>query len=118
MNAEEILARLIAFPTVVGTPNGAIVNWIRGYCRAAGADVTVLVGPEGDRSNLFVTVGPREARGYIISRHMDVVPAGEPEWSSDTAITIHGEVDDGRPHSRRNEADCPVSVGGFGRELR
>jgi acetylornithine deacetylase len=86
MNVEEILARLIAFPSVVGMPNDAIVDWIREYCQAAGADVTVLPGPEGDRFNLFVTVGPSEARGYIISGHMDVVPAGEPEWSSDPFV--------------------------------
>jgi acetylornithine deacetylase len=86
MNVEEILARLIAFPTVVGTPNGAIVDWIGDSCKAAGTEVTVLPGPEGDRSNLFVTIGPRERRGYIISGHMDVVPAGEPEWSSDPFV--------------------------------
>jgi acetylornithine deacetylase len=86
MNVEEILARLIAFPTVVGTPNGAVVDWISDYCRSAGAEVTVLPGPEGDRSNLFVTIGPRERRGHVISGHMDVVPAGEPEWSSDPFV--------------------------------
>ena len=86
MNVQEILARLIAFPSVVGTPNGAIVDWIRDYCQAAGVDVTILPGPEGDRSNLFVTIGPRERQGYIISGHLDVVPAGEPDWSSDPFI--------------------------------
>ncbi|HEV2900125.1 MAG TPA: acetylornithine deacetylase [Pseudaminobacter sp.] len=86
MNVEEILARLVAFPSVVGTPNGAIVDWIRGYCEAAGAEVTVLAGPEGDRSNLFATIGPLEGRGYILSGHMDVVPAGEQEWDSDPFI--------------------------------
>lgn len=86
MSVEKILARLIAFPTVVGTPNDAIVDWIRDYCRSAGAEVTLLPGPEGDRSNLFVTIGPRERRGYVISGHMDVVPAGEPEWNSDPFV--------------------------------
>jgi acetylornithine deacetylase len=86
MNVQDILAKLIAFPSVVGTANGAIVDWIREYCEAAGAAATVLRGPEGDRSNLFVTIGPREARGYIISGHMDVVPAGEPGWSSDPFV--------------------------------
>ncbi|TIO17506.1 MAG: acetylornithine deacetylase [Mesorhizobium sp.] len=86
MNVEEILATLIAFPSVVGMPNGAIVDWIRDYCQTAGAEVTVLPGPEGDRSNLFVTIGPRERRGHVISGHMDVVPAGEPEWSSDPFV--------------------------------
>ncbi|RWC00286.1 MAG: acetylornithine deacetylase [Mesorhizobium sp.] len=86
MNVEEILANLIAFRSVVGTPNGAIVDWIREYCQAAGAEVTALQGPEGDRSNLVVTVGPRERRGYVLSGHMDVVPASEPEWSSDPFV--------------------------------
>ncbi|MBX5168314.1 acetylornithine deacetylase [Rhizobium sp. NZLR1b] len=86
MDVKEILARLIAFPSVVGTPNGAIADWIRNYCRKAGADVTVHLGPEGDRYNLFATVGPREGQGYILSGHMDVVPAGEREWSSDPFV--------------------------------
>jgi acetylornithine deacetylase len=86
MNVEEILATLIAFPSVVGVPNDAIVDWIGAYCQAAGADVTVLPGPEGDRSNVFVTIGPRQARGYVLSGHMDVVPAAEPEWSSDPFV--------------------------------
>nr|WP_295886541.1 acetylornithine deacetylase [uncultured Devosia sp.] len=83
MNAEEILAKLVAFPTVVGTPNHAIVEWIGSYCMANGVSVSVLTGPEGDRSNLFATVGPREGRGYILSGHMDVVSARETGWTSD-----------------------------------
>jgi acetylornithine deacetylase len=86
MGVEEILARLIAFPTIVGTPNDAIVDWVRGYCQAAGAEVTVLPGPEGDRANLFATIGPREAQGYLVSGHMDVVPASEPEWTADPFV--------------------------------
>jgi acetylornithine deacetylase len=80
---EDLLARLVAFPSVVGSPNGAIVAWIAEYCRAHGASVTVLPGPEGDRCNLFATVGPRDEPGYILSGHTDVVPAGEAQWSSD-----------------------------------
>src|SRR5215211_5310202 len=83
MDVEEILARLVAFPSVVGTPNDAIMGWIRDHCQAAGAEVTVVPGPEGDRTNLFATIGPREIPGYIISGHMDVVPAGEPDWHAD-----------------------------------
>ena len=64
----------------------------RYYCRAHGATVEVLPGPEGDRCNLFATVGPRDKAGYILSGHMDVVPAGEAEWSSD-------------PFSLRSEGD-------------
>jgi acetylornithine deacetylase len=92
MMVEDLLARLVAFPSVVGTPNGAIVAWIADYCRAHGATVAVLPGPEGDRCNLLATVGPRDKAGYILSGHMDVVPAGETEWSSDP-FTLRAEGD-------------------------
>ncbi len=83
MNVEEILAALIGFPSIVGTPNNAIVDWISAYAKASGAEVSVLPGPEGDRANLFITIGPRDVPGYILSGHTDVVPAGEAEWTTD-----------------------------------
>jgi acetylornithine deacetylase len=83
MDTLDILSRLVAFPSVVGTPNGNIVDWIRQYLQGLGATVTVLPGPEGDRANLFATIGPRDVPGYILSGHMDVVPARETGWTSD-----------------------------------
>ncbi|WP_189046720.1 acetylornithine deacetylase [Aliidongia dinghuensis] len=83
MTVIEILDRLIGFPSVVGTPNDAIVGWIKDYLEGYGARVSVLTGPEGDRANLFATIGPATVPGYVLSGHMDVVPAKEPEWSSD-----------------------------------
>ena len=80
---EDLLARLIAFPSVVGRPNGAIVEWVRGYAEGCGATVTIVPGPEGDRANLFATIGPADVPGFILSGHMDVVPAGEPDWTGD-----------------------------------
>lgn len=83
MQAVEILEQLVAFPSIVGQANSAIVDWIRAYVARFNQEVTILPGPEGDRSNLFATIGPRNVPGYILSGHMDVVPANEPEWSSD-----------------------------------
>lgn len=92
MDTVEILARLVAFRSVVGTPNDGIVGWVQAYLQGLGIHVTVLPGPEGDRSNIFATIGPRDAAGYILSGHMDVVPAGEPGWTSE-------------PFALRKEAD-------------
>ncbi|WFU12759.1 acetylornithine deacetylase (plasmid) [Rhizobium sp. CB3090] len=83
MTAEQILEKLVGFPSVVGTPNHEIVGWIADYLERIGAKVTVLAGPEGDRSNLFATVGPADQPGYLLSGHMDVVAAIEPGWTSD-----------------------------------
>ncbi|MDZ7928241.1 MAG: acetylornithine deacetylase [Agrobacterium sp.] len=92
MNAIEILERLVGFPSVVGTANGDIAGWIADYLESHGAKVSLLPGPEGDRANLFATFGPADRAGYILSGHMDVVPAGEPEWSSDP-FTLRAEND-------------------------
>lgn len=82
MDVFDILDRLVAFPSVAGRPNADIAGWIAAYLAEHGTQVTVLPGPEGDRSNLFATIGPADIPGYILSGHMDVVPAGEPQWSS------------------------------------
>lgn len=92
MNAIEILGRLVGFPSVVGTANGDIAGWIADYLESHGAKVSLLPGPEGDRANLFATFGPADTAGYILSGHMDVVPAGEPEWTSDP-FTLRTEGD-------------------------
>lgn len=82
-DVQDILARLIGFPSVVGTPNAAIVSYVRDYLQSFGASVHILPGPEGDRSNLFASFGPVERPGVILSGHTDVVPAEGQTWSSD-----------------------------------
>lgn len=82
MNATDILEKLVSFDSVVGTPNAAIVEWIAAYLDTHGVGAKVLPGPEGDRSNLFATIGPADMPGHIVSGHMDVVPADTSEWVS------------------------------------
>ncbi|CAN7674940.1 acetylornithine deacetylase [Neorhizobium sp. LjRoot104] len=86
MRPLEILEKLVSFPSVVGTPNGDIVEWVAGYLRSLGIVATILPGPEGDRANLFATIGPADKPGYILSGHMDVVPAAEAGWDSDPFV--------------------------------
>ncbi|WP_145633510.1 acetylornithine deacetylase [Neorhizobium alkalisoli] len=97
MRAVDILEKLVGFPSVVGTPNGAIVEWIAAYLKSFGITAQVLPGPEGDRANLFVTIGPADKAGYILSGHMDVVPAAEAGWDSDPfAVKMEGDMLYGR----------------------
>ena len=83
MDILDILDRLVAFPSVVGRPNADIVAWIAAHARACGARVVHLPGPEGDRANLLISIGPAGAPGHVLSGHMDVVPAEEPGWQAD-----------------------------------
>jgi acetylornithine deacetylase len=92
MTIVEILDRLVSLYSVVGTPNGEIVGWISDYLRSHGVKVSLVPGPEGDRANLFATVGPADKAGFILSGHMDVVPAGEPGWTSNPfKLRVQGE---------------------------
>jgi hypothetical protein len=80
---ETILADLVAFPSLPGTPNAAVVERVRAELARHGVESVVLPGPEGDRSNLFATIGPRDRPGYILSGHMDVVPVDGQVWATD-----------------------------------
>lgn len=80
MNVIEILDRLVSFASVAGRSNGEIVDWIRGYLGRHGIEARILPGPEGDRANLFASIGPAVAGGLLLSGHMDVVPAEEEGW--------------------------------------
>lgn len=79
----EMLDRLIGFASVVGTSNEALMQCVASYLRAHGVVCHLLPGPEGGWLNLFATIGDASRPGYILSGHVDVVPATEPGWRAD-----------------------------------
>lgn len=83
MTPKDFLARLVAFPTVVGRSNEALMDFAQDHLARSGARVTRLPGPDAGRANLFASIGPADRPGYILSAHVDVVPADEPGWRAD-----------------------------------
>lgn len=83
LTPEAMLARLVGFDSVVGRPNAPIIGFARDWLAGLGVQVHVLPGPEGDRANLFASIGPVDRPGYVLSGHLDVVPATEPDWLGD-----------------------------------
>ena len=90
----EMLERLVSFRTVAGASNQELIAFVADYLLSHGVVTHVLPGPEGDRSNLFATIGDPSQPGYVLSGHVDVVPAGEPEWQADPFVLRKQE--DGR----------------------
>ncbi len=80
---RDILARLIAFPTVSSDPNRALIDWIAAYLEQHGARVEVLASHEAGKANLFATFGPEGDGGVVLSGHSDVVPVADQDWTSD-----------------------------------
>jgi acetylornithine deacetylase len=82
-SAEAILADLVSFPSLSGTPNGAIVGYIKDYFERLDIPVTLDAHEDGERFNLFATIGRPGDGGILLSGHSDVVPANGPGWTRD-----------------------------------
>jgi len=82
-NAISLLADLVAFPTVTGRPNGDIIAYIKAYLESHGARVLLDIDDDGERMNLFASIGPCTEGGVILSGHTDVVPAAPEGWGGD-----------------------------------
>ena len=82
-SAEAILADLVSFPSLSGKPNGAIVGYIKDYFENLSISVTLDSHEDGERFNLFATIGPQGDGGILLSGHSDVVPANGPGWTRD-----------------------------------
>lgn len=82
-DTRDILAELIAFPTVTSDSNLELIAYAADYLGALGARTQVMVDPTGHKANLFATLGPETDGGIVLSGHSDVVPVEDQDWSSD-----------------------------------
>ena len=83
MRTIEILDRLIAFPTVSRDSNLSLIDFIRDVLASRGVPCELFISAEGNKANLYATVGPSDAPGVLLSGHTDVVPIDGQTWSSD-----------------------------------
>ncbi len=82
-SAMDILENLVAFPSLSGRPNLDIVHFIRDHLAAQGVEVMLSHDAQGQRANLFATIGPPVDGGVVLSGHTDVVSAEGQHWASD-----------------------------------
>lgn len=83
LSSREMLARLIAFPSVSTSSNLDIINFCRNWLQEHGVESHLVMSPEGDKANLYATIGPRVEGGVVLSGHTDVVPVEGQVWTSD-----------------------------------
>ena len=69
---EEILADLIAHPTVSSDPNAGLIDAMATRLEDAGARVEVFRDETGDKANLWASIGPDMGGGVMLSGHSDV----------------------------------------------
>ena len=97
LSPREMLARLVAFPTVSTRSNLDLIGFVEEYL--AGLGVTSFRDPDasGDKASLAALVGPATEGGVVLSGHTDVVPVEGQPWTSDP-FTLAAR--DGRLHGR------------------
>lgn len=83
LGTVDILARLVAFPTVSRDPNLPLIDWIRNYLADHGVDSQLVGDDTGRKANLFASIGPQVEGGLVLSGHSDVVPIDDQHWTSD-----------------------------------
>nr|WP_319247581.1 acetylornithine deacetylase [uncultured Celeribacter sp.] len=88
---RDILADLIAFPTVSADSNLSAISYIAERLEVAGARVELLRDDSGTKANLFATLGPERPGGLVLSGHTDVVPVVDQPWQSDPFTMVERE---------------------------
>ncbi len=83
MTPKEMLARLVSFNTESQRSNLELIHFCRDYLASLGVESTLAFNAEGDKANLYATIGPKLEGGVILSGHTDVVPVAGQDWSSD-----------------------------------
>jgi acetylornithine deacetylase len=87
---RELLARLVGFDTRSRLSNLSLADFVSEYLQAKGVRILRNPSADGTKTNLIVIAGPEtsDRSGLVLSGHMDVVPADEPDWRSEP-FTMH-----------------------------
>ena len=96
MTTEDILARLIAFPTVSADSNLPLIDWVEGFLNARGFRTHRVSDATGQKAGLFAALGPEGPGGVMLSAHSDVVPV-EGQDRHDSRCIRHRDIDWARP---------------------
>lgn len=82
----DILAKLVSFKTISLHTNLELIEYIESYLSGFGVISRRIYSEDGQRANLFATIGPTDRGGICFSGHSDVVPVDGQPWSSDPFI--------------------------------
>lgn len=80
---EEMLAKLVSYPTVSRESNVDLMDFVADYLAGHGVQSHRTWSDDGQKCNIYACVGPEEPGGVVLSGHVDVVPVDGQDWSSD-----------------------------------
>jgi acetylornithine deacetylase len=78
---KEILATLVAFPTISADGNLDCIAYCHSLLAPLGARLEIIPDETGRKANLLATIGPAAEGGVVLSGHTDVVPVAGQDWT-------------------------------------
>lgn len=81
--AIEAIQKIVSFPTISKTSNLELIEWMKGIYDKYDIPYRLSYAPEGDRANIFATIGKEDKPGLVLSGHVDVVPVAGQKWTND-----------------------------------
>ncbi len=97
LTPRQLLARLVAFPTVSSRSNLDLIDWVEAYLASHGIASVRVPAPGGEKAALYASGGRAATGGVILSGHTDVVPVEGQNWTTDP-FQMHER--DGRIYGR------------------
>lgn len=85
---REMIDRLVSFDTTSRDSNLGLIEFVEDYLKSHGLKPHLIANSQGTKANLYVTIGPDEPGGIILSGHTDVVPVDGQPWTSDPFKTV------------------------------
>jgi len=83
LSPRELLEKLVSFDTTSRNSNLALLDFVEEYLASHGLSGWRVYDETGQKANLFVSAGPDEPGGIVLSGHVDVVPVDGQDWASD-----------------------------------
>ncbi len=83
LSAREILEKLVSFDTTSHKTNLPLMDFVEEYLASHGLSGWRTYDETGEKTNLYVSAGPDEPGGIVLSGHVDVVPVVGQAWTSD-----------------------------------
>jgi len=78
---RTLLAGLVGFDTVSDRSNLPLIAYIEDYLASFGITGQRIVDATGQKASLWVTIGPEDRPGIVLSGHTDVVPVEGQAWT-------------------------------------
>ena len=79
----ELIEKLISFDTTSRESNLELISFIGDYLSGLGIESQLVHSEEGNKANLYATVGDLDKPGVMLSGHTDVVPVDGQDWNTD-----------------------------------